>query len=75
MHRLLAKILCLSLIACASETLVIDVARAQSTISGEITGVVTDSSGAVVPNATVILNSKEMGTTQTVTTNAAGAFR
>jgi hypothetical protein len=48
---------------------------AQSTISGEITGVVTDSSGAVVPNATVTLNSMEMGTTQTVTTNAAGGFR
>lgn len=48
---------------------------AQTIISGDITGVVTDSSGAVVPNATVTLHSKEMGTTQTVTTNAAGDFR
>ena len=48
---------------------------AQTTISGDIAGVVTDSTGAVVPNATVTLNSKEMGTTQTVTTNAAGDFR
>ena len=48
---------------------------AQSIISGEITGTVTDSSGAVLPNATVTLNSKEMGATQTVTTGAAGGFR
>jgi Carboxypeptidase regulatory-like domain/TonB dependent receptor-like, beta-barrel len=71
----LAKILCLLLIACTSATLVINVAWAQSIISGEVTGVVTDSAGAIVPNATVTLTSKEMGTTQTVTTNTAGGFR
>jgi len=75
MYRLLAKILCSLLIACTSATLVINVAWAQSIISGEITGVVTDSANAIVPNATVTLTSKEMGTTQTVTTNTAGGFR
>ena len=50
-------------------------ALAQSIISGEITGVVTDSSGAVLPNATVTLTSKETGTTQQTTTNSGGGFR
>jgi hypothetical protein len=48
---------------------------AQSIISGEVTGSVTDPTGAVVANATVTLNSKDMGTTQAVSTNAAGGFR
>lgn len=70
MFRWLAKNLCLLLIACTTSTVF-----AQSIISGEVTGSVTDTSRAVVPNATVTLTSKEMGTTQTVTTNAAGDFR
>ena len=70
MFRRLAKNLCLLLIACTASTVF-----AQSIISGEVTGSVTDMSHAVVPNATVTLTSKEMGTTQTVTTNAAGDFR
>jgi Carboxypeptidase regulatory-like domain/TonB dependent receptor-like, beta-barrel len=48
---------------------------AQSIISGEITGTVTDSSGAVLPNATVTLTSKDSGSSQTVTTSASGGFR
>src|SRR5215469_5031688 len=48
---------------------------AQSIISGEVTGVVTDSSGAVLPNASVTLNSKETGATQTVNTSSTGSFR
>ena len=48
---------------------------AQSIISGEVTGSVTDPTGAVVANATVTLNSKDVGTTQAVSTNAAGGFR
>jgi len=70
MFRWLAKSLCLLLISCTTSTVF-----AQSIISGEVTGSVTDTSRAVVSNATVTLTSKEMGTTQTVTTNAAGDFR
>jgi hypothetical protein len=48
---------------------------AQSTISGGITGAVTDPSGAVVPNAAVTLKNDTTGQTQTVTTNSSGVYR
>src|SRR5689334_10447254 len=48
---------------------------AQSLTSGDISGVVTDPSGAVVPNATVTVKSAETGATQTATTNAQGVYR
>jgi hypothetical protein len=38
MYRSLAKIVCLSLTACTSATLLIDLASAQTTISGDIVG-------------------------------------
>jgi len=49
--------------------------RAQSLVSGDITGAVTDPSGAVVPNATVTLKSNSTGATKTATTNAQGTYR
>src|SRR5215469_5113198 len=70
MFRWLSTMFCLLLIACTTS-----VVFAQSIISGEVTGSVTDNSGAVVPNATVTLDNKEMGTTQAVATNATGGFR
>src|SRR4051812_22933497 len=48
---------------------------AQSTISGDITGVVTDPSSAVMPNAQVTLTSTTTGAVQTTNTNAQGAYR
>ncbi len=50
-------------------------AAAQSLITGDITGVVTDPSGAAIPNATVTLKNSETGATQTRTTNGQGAYR
>lgn len=47
----------------------------QSTISGGITGTVSDPSGAVVPNATVTLKNDATGQTQTQTTNSSGVYR
>lgn len=41
---------------------------------GAITGIVTDPSGAVVPNARVEVINKAMGTRQTLTTNDAGVY-
>src|SRR5262250_2277046 len=73
LSRFNSRLLCLGIVLALALTT--SVVFAQSLISGEITGVVTDSTGAVVPNATVTLKSKEMGTTQTVTTNAAGDLR
>ncbi len=48
---------------------------AQSFTTGEISGTVTDPSGAVLPNVTVTLKSVEKGNTQSGTTNSQGAYR
>lgn len=50
-------------------------ATAQSLTTGDITGTVTDPSGAVVPNAQVMLKNLDSGTTQTRNTNAQGVYR
>src|SRR5437868_4685202 len=47
---------------------------AQSGSSGSITGVVTDQSGAVVPNATVEAHNPVSGFSRTTTTDASGKF-
>ncbi|HQU81638.1 MAG TPA: TonB-dependent receptor [Pyrinomonadaceae bacterium] len=49
---------------------------AQSQAStGQITGVVADANGAVVPNATVTVTSKDTNATQTATTSDEGIYR
>ena len=48
---------------------------AQTSTTGDITGVVTDPSGSVVPNATVNLKDETKGVTQESTTNAQGTYR
>src|SRR5499427_791386 len=50
-------------------------AAGQSLVSGDITGIITDPTGAVVPNATITLRNKATGQTPTATTNAAGIYR
>lgn len=47
----------------------------QSLISGDVTGTVTDSSGAVVVGATVTLRSLDTGAVQTATTGSFGEYR
>src|SRR5947209_7609943 len=47
----------------------------QTIVTGDVTGTVTDPSGAVVSGATVTLKNADSGTTQTTTTNQTGAFR
>jgi hypothetical protein len=49
--------------------------RAQTITQGDVTGVVTDPTGAVLPNATVTLKSNDTGATQTRTTNSTGSYR
>ena len=75
MYRLLAKTLCLWLIACTTATRMIDLASAQTIISGDIAGTVTDPTDAAVAGATVTLTSVESGIVETTTTSATGAFR
>jgi hypothetical protein len=48
---------------------------AQTIISGDITGTVTDPTGAAVANAVVTLTSVDSGAVQTVTTDSTGGFR
>jgi hypothetical protein len=50
------------------------VISAQVAITGKITGVVTDSSGAAVPNATVTVKSSALMTPRTTTTAADGGY-
>jgi hypothetical protein len=50
-------------------------AMAQTNISGDIAGVVTDPSGAAIPGATVTVTSKAKGSTKTAMTDARGAYR
>ncbi len=47
----------------------------QSITTGDAVGVITDSSGAVVPGATVTLRSSDSGETRTVTANDQGQYR
>ena len=48
---------------------------AQSNISGDITGTVTDASGAALPNAQVTVTSLERGQVKTVVTDRVGDYR
>jgi len=48
---------------------------AQSLLSGDIAGTVTDPSGAVMPGVSVTLKSTDTGAVQTATTNPSGAYR
>ena len=49
-------------------------AFAQTAVTGALSGVVADASGAVVPNATVTITNTGTGATQTVNTNAEGRY-
>ena len=48
---------------------------AQTTTTGDITGIVTDPSNAIVPGASVTLKDIGKGATQTATTNKDGSYR
>jgi len=50
-------------------------AAAQSLTSGDITGILTDQSGAVLANATVTLKNNQTGSVQSQSTNAQGVYR
>lgn len=61
-------------LALATCLLIPSAAWAQSLISGQVDGTVTDATGAVAPNATVNLSSSETAFNETTTTSATGTF-
>src|SRR4029077_17377582 len=67
--KLAISLLALLVIALATVPLM-----AQSTTTGDITGTVTDSSGAIVPKATVTAKSNDTGASLATTTNASGIY-
>src|SRR5260370_41728001 len=52
-----------------------NLSHAQTTTSGELTGVVTDPSGAVVVGADVEIRNNSKGTTQSLKTDRGGAYQ
>ena len=52
-----------------------NVARAQSIVTGAISGTVTDSSGAIITEAKVTLINESTQETQSVSTNQSGVFQ
>ncbi len=49
--------------------------RGQSITAGDVTGTITDPSGAAVPNAAITLTNAETNSSQKATTNAEGTYR
>ena len=49
--------------------------RAQSIISGDVTGTITDPTGAAIPGATVTLTNVNTNVSQTAATKNAGSYR
>jgi outer membrane receptor protein involved in Fe transport len=55
-------------------SLILPVASHAQAVYGSITGTVTDSTGAAIPNAAITLTDEEKGTSVTATSNASGEF-
>ena len=49
--------------------------RAQTIVTGELSGVVTDPSGAMIPKVTITAKSDAYGSVRTTTSNAQGEYR
>lgn len=75
MFRLHSAILTLGLMAAAGVvTVAAPAAYGQTTVTGALSGAVMDSTGAVVPNATVTISNTGTGAVMTVVTNAEGRY-
>ena len=62
----------LSLALCAAISL--SISRAQTLTTGDVTGVVSDQTGAMLPGATVTLSNRSVGAVQTATSNNQGVY-
>lgn len=74
--RLKNAALALSILAAAGfvASNLVPAAQAQNSVTGALSGVVEDGTGAVVPGATVVLTNTGTDTKQTVVTNAEGRY-
>ena len=68
------EILCFALLTASTVLLLPSALSAQGETTSAILGQVTDSSGAVIPGATVRITNRDTGLTRTVRTDAAGRF-
>src|SRR5690242_12926252 len=64
-----------SVSTCVLVVLLTTLAVAQSLTSGDLTGLVTDQTGAVIANATITLTNKNTGSAQTHTSSQQGSYR
>jgi len=69
MSKLTSQLMLVAIVAFAASFLLLAQAP-----TGNISGIMTDESGAVIPNATVTITAKGTGISRTVTTNAEGFF-
>src|SRR5271166_2010210 len=74
-QALFARYVVLVLLGLLLALLISSLSSAQTTTSGGLTGVVTDPSGAVVPDADVEIKNDSKGTTQSMKTDREGAYR
>jgi len=65
---------CLSIFAIALLLALPNIGFAQSTVMGTITGLVTDSSGAVIPGATVVARNTDTGTESRTVSSSSGNY-
>jgi hypothetical protein len=68
---LLVRSCALAVLLCFADT----ASYGQTVTTGDLTGTITDASGAVVPAATVSLKSTDTGETRTAQSNAGGVYR
>src|ERR1700721_4455276 len=70
------SVVSVAILSCASITLpgLMASASAQTAVTGGLSGVVADSTGAIVPNATVTIVNTTTGDTRVLTTNADGRY-
>jgi hypothetical protein len=69
LKRLSGIVIAIATLLCAP------VALHAQTVTGNITGIVTDSSGAIIPKATVTALNQDTGVSSSANTNAAGLYR
>src|ERR1700721_4631497 len=74
--RCIRNVVSVAILSFASITLpgLMASASAQTAVTGGLSGVVADSTGAIVPNATVTIVNATTGDTRVLTTNAEGRY-